>query len=108
MRTLFDPQEALTNARTLLKTPQRFREWLSTDPDRLFRADRRSGTNALVRFLTEARVAGVHQGTHHIYVGMNVLELPAWAEHLKMPHNRGFLARYLIWRLEEETPKEAA
>ncbi|GAC1371017.1 MAG: hypothetical protein NVS2B12_35430 [Ktedonobacteraceae bacterium] len=108
MRTLFDPQEALTNARTLLKTPQRFQEWLSADPDRLFRADRKSGTNALVRFLTEARVAGVHQGSHHIYVGMTPLELPAWTEYLDMPADRGFLARYLIWRLEEASAKEAA
>ena len=108
MRTLFDPQEALTNARTLLKTPHRFQEWLSRDPDRLFRADHKSGTNALVRFLTEAHVAGVYQGTNHIYVGMTALELPAWAEHLKMPSNRGFLARYLLWRLEEATTEEAA
>ncbi len=108
MRTLFDPQEALTNARTLLKTPHRFQEWLSRDPDRLFRADHKSGSNALVRFLTEAHVAGVYQGTHHIYVGMTPLELPAWAEQLNMPSNRGFLARYLLWRLEETPAEEAA
>ena len=108
MRNLFDPQEAQTNAHTLLKTPQRFQEWLATNPDRLFRSYRKSGMSALARFLTEAGVAGVYQYRQHLYVGMTPLELPDWVEHLDIPTHQSFLARYLLWRLDEGSTRDIA
>ena len=101
MRTLVDNREALAMVQQLLANPRRFSDWLAADPDRLFSPHGRRARHPLARFLSASGVPLVFQNGERLYVGMTPIELPGWAQHLSIPANRAFLARYLLFRLQE-------
>ena len=101
MRTLVDNHESVIMVQQLLATPARFHEWLATDPERLFSPHGRRARHPLARFLSASGVPLVFQSGERLYVGMTPIELPEWAQHIAVPNNRAFLARYLLFSMHE-------
>ncbi len=101
MRTLVDNSEAVTMVQQLLANPRRFSEWLAADPERLFSPHGMRARHPVARFLSASGVPLVFQSGERLYVGMTPIDLPTWAQHLSIPNDRAFLARYLLFRLHD-------
>lgn len=101
MRTLVDNREALTMVQQLLNNPTRFYAWLASDPERLFTPHGPRTRHPLARFLSASGVPLVFQSGDRLYVGMTPIDLPSWAQHLSIPRDRAFLARYLLFKIQE-------
>lgn len=101
MRTLVDNREALAMVQQLLASPSRFYAWLAADPERLFSPHGARSRHPLARFLSASGVPLIFQSGEHLYVGMTPIDLPTWAQRLAIPNDRAFLARYLLFKIQQ-------